>query len=324
MSYEMLWSTQSGYLTNDTLNKKFQKQAQPMSKFRQFCEIKEAFGKGKGESVNWLKVYNASAYGRQIAETETIPETTQQLAWGTVSVTEYGLAIPHTFKITALSEFDVPAIIKGALLDDNVKVIDGTVETEFNKTPLRYGGVSTSSGTFYTASSCTCTNTSALNTFHVDEMVAYLRGRNVPGFAGLNGDYAFIGTPVTLKGIKTALTSIYQYTEMGLKYIANGEIGRYNGVRFIESNFAGAYTFTPATGTATAVTNFDTSGKSAPGYLFGGPTVREAVVVPEEIRVKIPTDYGRSQGVAWYFMGGWAIEWAAAADARILKWDSKA
>jgi hypothetical protein len=322
MSYEMIWSTQSGYLSNNTLNKKFQKAAQPLTKYRQFCEIKEAGGKHKGESVNWLKVSNMSTYGRQISETEVIPETTLPLDWGTLSVAEYGISIPFTFKVEALSEFDINALIRGALLDDVVKVFDGTVETEFNKTPLRYGGTSTTTGTFYTASSCTATNTSVLNTYHVDEMVAYLRNRNVPGFAGLNGDYAFIGTPQTLKGVKTALTSIYQYTEMGLKYIANGEIGRYNGVRFIESNFAGAYTFAPTTGAATAVSW--SGGFSAPGYLFGGPTVREGVAVPEEIRVKIPTDYGRSQGIAWYALLGWAIEWAAAANARILKWDSKA
>jgi hypothetical protein len=322
MAYEMQWSTQSGYLTSGFLNKSFRKVAQPLARFRQFCEMKEAFGKKRGESVNWLKVYNNGTYGRQIAETETIPETTKQLAWGTLTVTEYGMAIPFTFKVDALSEFDIQQILRSGLLDDSVKVIDGTVETEFNKTPLRYGGTSTTTGTFYTASSCTATNTSALNTYHIDEMVAYLRNRNVPGYSGLNGDYVFIGTPITLKGVKTALTSIYQYTEMGLKYIANGEIGRYNGVRFVESNFAGAYTFAPTTGAATAVSW--SGGLSAPGYLFGGPSVREAVVVPEEIRAKIPTDYGRSQGVAWYGLFGWAIEWEAAADARILKWDSKA
>lgn len=34
MSYEMYWSTQSGYLTNNELNKTFQKAAQPMTRFR--------------------------------------------------------------------------------------------------------------------------------------------------------------------------------------------------------------------------------------------------------------------------------------------------
>lgn len=322
MSYEMQWSTQSGYLTNNTLNKKFQKVAQPMTKFRQFCEIKEAFGKQKGETVNWLKVSNMSTYGRQIAETETMPETTLPLSWGTVTVGEYGMSIPFTFKVESLSEFDIEGLIRGALLDDNVKVIDGVVEREFNKTPNRYVAVSTTSATTYTASSATATNTSALNTFHVEEMVGFLKNLNVPGFAGLNGDYVFIGSPKTLAGIKTALTGIYQYTELGLKYIANGEIGRYHGVRFVEENFAASYVFAPTTGAATAISW--TKGSSAPGYMFGGPTVREAVAVPEEIRVKVPTDYGRSKGIAWYGLFGWALEWTTTANARIIKWDSNA
>lgn len=322
MAYEMYWSTQSGYLTNNELNKTFQKAAQPMTKFRQFCAVKEAGGKGKGETVNWLKVSNASAYGGTIAETSTIPETTLPLSWGTVTVQEYGLSVPFTFKLETLSEFDIKQIIKGALLDDCVKVIDGVVEREFNKTPIRYVGVSTSSGSFTTNSAATATNTSILNTYHIDEMVAYLKSLNVPGFPGLNGDYVFIGSPVCLKGIKAALTSIYQYTELGLKYIANGEIGRYNGVRFVEDNFAASYVFSASTRTATAISW--TKGSSAPGYMFGSPTVRECVAVPEEIRVKIPTDYGRSQGIAWYGLFGWALEWSDASNARIVKWDSNA
>jgi N4-gp56 family major capsid protein len=320
MAYEMYWTTQSGYLTNNELNKSFQKVAQPLTRFRQFCQIKEAGGKHKGESVNWLKVYNQSDYGRAIAETETIPETAVQLAWGTVTVGEYGMAIPFTFKIEALSEFDINNIIRGALLDDNVKVIDSVVEREFNKAPLRYCGQTSSTGTFYTATTVTQTNTIALSTYHIDEMVAYMKKKNIPGFGGLNGDYVFIGGPDVLKGMKTDMDGIYKYTEMGLRYIANGEIGRYNGVRFIEDTFA-SYNYL-TTGSLTTTTW--TGSKSGPGYLFGGPTVRECVAVPEEIRVKVATDYGRSQGVAWYFMGGFAIEWNDATNCRILKWDSAA
>ena len=33
-------------------------------------------------------------------------------------------------------------------------------------------------------------------------------------------------------------------------------------------------------------------------FFFGADTVAEAIVVPEEIRAKIPTDFGRSKGIA--------------------------
>jgi thiamine-phosphate pyrophosphorylase len=55
---------------------------------------------------------------------------------------------------------------------------------------------------------------------------------------------------------------------------------------------------------------------------FGGDTVAEGIVIPEEMRGKIPTDYGRSRGVAWYYLGGFGLVHTAFAQARIVKWDS--
>ena len=88
MSGEMLWTTQSGYLTNNKLNKMFQKSAQPLTRFRQFVKFKESFGKHAGESVNWLKVANVSTVGGTVAETSTMPESKQVLSWGTLTVGE--------------------------------------------------------------------------------------------------------------------------------------------------------------------------------------------------------------------------------------------
>lgn len=90
MSYEMLWTTQSGYLTSGKLNMEFQRQSQPLMRFRQFVTIKEAFGKHVGESVNWLKVNNLGTYGGTLTETSTMHDSTQQLTWGTLTVNEIG------------------------------------------------------------------------------------------------------------------------------------------------------------------------------------------------------------------------------------------
>jgi len=56
--------------------------------------------------------------------------------------------------------------------------------------------------------------------------------------------------------------------------------------------------------------------------MFGADTVREIITVPEEIRLKVTTDYGRSKGIAWYGLFGWVIEWDDEPNARIIKWDS--
>ena len=141
-----------------------------------------------------------------------------------------------------------------------------------------------------------------------------------------NDDYAAISHTTTLRTFKNDLESIHQYTETGLGIIFNGECGRYEGTRFIEQNHipkGGANdstTFNAWTNTADAWNN----GLSSWAFFFGADTVTEAVVMPEEIRAKIPGDYGRSKGIAWYYLGGFGLTHTDATNARVLKWDSAA
>lgn len=322
MAGEMLWTTQSGFLTNNKLSKHLQHAAQPLLKFRQFVSIKEAFGKGAGQSVNWNKIANVGTYGGKLVETNTMNETTQAITQGTLTVTEYGNAIPFTMKIEALSEFDVKEIIEKGLRNDLVKCMDGEVEREFNQTPLRYVGTTTAGGALTTNGTATATNTSALNAYHIRRMVDELKKRNVPGYSSADGDYVCIASIEAISGMAGALESINQYVESGHKKIANGEVGRYYGCRFVEDRFATRFTYDSTARTATA--KAWTTANSLDAYVFGSDTVREAVVIPEEIRMKVVTDYGRSKGIAWYFLGGWKLEWTDAPSARIIKWDSLA
>ena len=97
----------------------------------------------------------------------------------------------------------------------------------------------------------------------------------------------------------------------------NGEIGRYDGVRFVEQTHKAKASI----GTATSAW---TNGKSDWAVFFGEDTVAEAVAVPEEIRGKIPGDFGRDRGIAWYYLGGFGIVHTQAAQSRIVIWDSAA
>ena len=67
-----------------------------------------------------------------------------------------------------------------------------------------------------------------------------------------------------------------------------------------------------------------TNGDSNWAFFFGAETVAEAIAIPEEIRGKIPGDYGRDKGVGWYFLGGYGIMHTTASQARIVMWDSAA
>ena len=122
------------------------------------------------------------------------------------------------------------------------------------------------------------------------------------------------------------METLEQYTETGLGMIFAGEIGRYEGTRFIEQTFipeGGAIdstTFDPYTGTGDAWNN----ALSSWVFFMGADTVTEGVGIPEEIRAAIPSDYGRAKGLAWYYLGGFGIAHDDATNSRIVKWDSAA
>jgi hypothetical protein len=132
----------------------------------------------------------------------------------------------------------------------------------------------------------------------------------------MGDEYFAIAWPTTWRPVKNDLESVYQYRDQGFQMIYNGEIGKYEGVRFIEqTNIAhGIY----ASGAFTAWTN----GLSDWAFFFGEDTVAEALVIPEEMRGAIPSDYGRSKGVAWYYLGGFALTQTQAKQSRIVMWNS--
>jgi hypothetical protein len=47
---------------------------------------------------------------------------------------------------------------------------------------------------------------------------------------------------------------------------------------------------------------------------FGADAIREGIVIPEEIRIDLPKDFGRDQGIAWYYLGGFVKTWDYATD----------
>jgi hypothetical protein len=166
---------------------------------------------------------------------------------------------------------------------------------------------STTSVVLTTNASTVTTNNVEFGTGHAKAIVDTMKERNIPPF--YDDDYVAITRPSTLRTFKNSLESIKQYTETGLGHIFKGEIGRYEGTRYVEQTFipeGGAIdstTFNPATARPMPGTT-----RSRPGSSSWARTRRaEAVVIPEEIRAKLPGDYGRSKGIAWYYLGGYGI-----------------
>jgi len=319
---QITWATNSGYLSNNELNMQFQMSAQPLLRFRNFVGIKEAFGKNRGETVNWLKVADLGTIGGKLIETNTFHQSSQALSWGTMTVDEYGNSLPFTLKAESLSEFDIMEIIEKGLRNDMVKVIDGLCEIQMRATPLYYVGTSTTGGVLTTNGTATVTNTSILNTYHVRKMITELRKRKAPGFMKAGGDYVGVLSTEAMENIVSALESVNQYVESGHTKIQDGEAGRYYNTRFLEDQFATRYTYDPDNRTATA--RSWTQAQSLDAYFFGEGNVREAVAEPEHVRGKLAGDYGRDLGLAWYSILGFKIEWSDEPNARIVRWASAA
>jgi N4-gp56 family major capsid protein len=310
-----VWATNTlgGYMFSETLSDVLRMAVQPLVKFRQFADIKDAAvqGKGKGESFNWNVFSDVATQGTTLAETDTMPETNFTISQGTMTITEYGNSVPYTGKLDDLSEQPVKEIIGKVLKNDAKKAFDIAAHAQFNATPLRVvptAGTATDAVTLTTNGTATLTNNVALGKDHVKAVVDLMKERNIPPYQA--DDYFSLGHPSTFRPLKNQLETLHQYIDQGFRMIMNGEIGRYEGVRFIEQTNIAKSVWTNA--------------KSNWAYFFGQDTVAEGIVVPEEMRGKIPTDFGRSRGIAWYYMGGFGIVHTQASQGRIVKWDSAA
>lgn len=324
-----IWATDSlgGYLYANQLTDQLRETVQPMIKFRQFCDVKNAAGKGKGQTFTWDVIKNVQTQGGTLVETNTMPETNFTIVQGTLTVNEYGNSIPYSGKLEALSQFAVRKPVMSALKNDAAKTFDIAAHAQFDNCALRVvptSGTATNAVTLTTNGTATLTNNVAFGKDHVKAVVDTMKERNIPPYMG--DDYYAIAWPTTFRTMKNNLESVFQYVTEGFQMILNGEQGRFENMRFVEQTFipkggaADSTTWNATTGTSDAWNN------AASDWIFfcGEDTVAEGIVIPEEVRAKIPSDYGRSKGVAWYYLGGFGIVHTTdnAADGRIIKWDS--
>ena len=328
---EITWESNSGYIHSNQVSKMLRESLRPKGKFRQFATIpKEADDarQNKGQVFYW-NVINAPARANfRLAETERIGSSSMDIIQNSLTVVEMGRAIEHTDKAQLLSFQDWEGIVENGLAYMAAAQFDVEAYLQMKATPLRgtpTGGNSATSMTVVTNSIPTITNNIALGTGHIKALGDYMKKRNIPQHMQRDS-YVCITAVDNLRGIKNSLESIHQYTDTGLSFIKFGEIGRYEDFIFIEQTMipdGGAYdstTFDPYTNTSDAWNN----ALSNWAMFFGDDPVTEAPVVPEEVRAKLPEDYGRDKGAAWYYLGGFGNSYPDAANSRIVMWDSAA
>jgi N4-gp56 family major capsid protein len=301
-----VWQTDAlgGYMWSPNLSRKLRTALQPMTRFRQFCDAREAFGKGKGEQFAWNIYSDVATQGGTLNETDIMPETNFTITQQTLVVTEYGNSVPFTKKLDDLSEHPVTEVIHKVLKNDARKALDASANAQFELTPIRVVGDATTTISVTENGTPSGAPAQEFLAAHGKLVADEMAERDIPTFDGNN--YMAIARPTTLRAFKDELESIHQYVSEGWHVIMNGEKGRYEGIRYCEQTNIASEGWTNSDGI----------------FFFGSDTVVEAFSIQEEIRGKIPTDFGRSRGIAWYALLGYGIVHTTAAQARILKWDS--
>lgn len=307
-----VWATNllGGYMYSLNLSRTLRRVVQPMVKFRQFCDAKDSgVSKNKGDIFHWNIYSDIQTQGAAIAENVVMPESNFEITQGSLTITEFGNSVPYTSKLDDLSEHSVKEVINQVIKNDAKKAFDNEAYAQFDATPLvvsPVGGNSATDVVLATNGVAPAINDSALTKAHVRAIVNLMKERNIPAYTG--DDYYCIGHPSTFEPFAIELEAIHKYVESGAQQIKNGEKGRYNNVRFIEQTHIAKEGFA--------------SGKSNQAHFFGADTVTEGIACPEQMRGKIPTDYGRSKGIAWYYLGGFGIIHTDPTQARIVKWGS--
>ena len=265
----------------------------------QFVDIKEGYGKGVGDTVYFDKISKISTAGGTLVETDEMPEHKFTIGRGTIVLSEWGNSIPYTGKLEALSEFDVQNPITRVLRDDMASVLDKACGLEFKKTGRKYTATSTVAGALESVADGD-TLGSAKNVkggwrlFHVKEVVKELKNRNIPKYDGEN--YICIASVNFLHEIMKDSEWRDNVRYGDPQRLFAGEVGSCHGVRFIEE-------------TNYLINTIGSGGNYGEAVIFGAEAVIEGIAIPEEVRAKVPTDFGRSKGLAWYGIMGWEKMW---------------
>lgn len=318
-----------GFYASFNLSKDLRNGVQATAKFRQFADVRDAWSKVQrtGQTFTWDVLPTMSRGNRALTETNTIPQGNHVVVQGTLTMSERGFAVPYSEVLESLAMVGVRQPIMKLLKYDAMCDLDCLVHQQFNKTAMRVAATATADPiTLTTNSTATLTVSQQVSLTNFKSIIDKMKERNVPSYT--EDGYAAIARPGGLRLLKNNIESIRQYTETGIQQILVGEIGRVDQCRIVEQ------TVVPAGGAADSTT-FDTfadvsdawNAAAGPDWLFvfGADTVCEAVHTAEEIRAKIPDDFGRSKAVAWYALLGYGIthnDSGNLGQSRIFKFDS--
>ena len=309
-NHSWTYDAPSGVYKNHALSSDIRMAAIATTQFMQFSKPVDNYGSKKGSNVTITRVSNVAVPSDDsLVELERIPEDTLSLSTQAISVLERGRAIPYTSLSMDLAHFDLEGAIQKKLRDQLALRLDQLCATAFKVGQVKAIPDGVASLTMDTDGTASTTAASNINVYHVEQIRDQLYSTyNVMPYEG--GDYMCVISTKGRRGIirDPNWEKWKTYSEPEAKY--NGEIGRIEGIRFVESNNTNALSGSLGTGSVLGEAVF-----------FGDDPVAMASVMDPELRAKESEDYGRSKGVAWYGIYGFDQIWkdsATAGEARVI------
>ncbi len=308
MSFTWTFDAPTGTYKNHALSSRLYEAAVENSVFMDHISPVEGYGRQMGETVTLVRVRNITEpTDATLDETVRIPEDDFRLSTMAITVKEMGRAVPYQSLSLDLSEFDLENPIQRKLREQMRLVLDTKSSKAFKNTKIKYVPTGAATNNITTNGTPGAAATSNMNVFHVEEIRDYLFDTlQVPPYDG--GDYVGIFRTLGLRGIKrdSDWEQWHIYTDPQAKF--NGEVGRIEGVRFIETNHANA------------LGKIGTGSVLGEGVVFGDEAVAMAEAMTPELRAAIPGDFGRSRAVAWYGILAFDVIWDTgnAGEAKII------
>lgn len=296
-----------GYLFNSVLSKKMRTIAQPMLKARQFVRAEPGYGLHKGSTILFDRVGNVSPQSSSINELQTMPEGNVAYSQGSVVVNEFGISLPWTGKLEALSEFDVSDLSQVALKNDMAKTLDSQVITELLTAQVCHIPTGTPAAPTITADTDGTPSTAATRDVQgsdIIDMIELAKGTYLmPPYDG--EFYVFLSSVGFMTKLRkdADITDAAKYGEPDRLF--SGEVMSYMGARFVE------------TSNSTLPNTLGSGSFKGTAVMLGEDPIVEGVAVAPEFRQKIAWDFGRNPGLAWYSIQGWSLTYDSSTNGEI-------
>ena len=273
--------------------------------FDQFADVQATNATNPGASIKFTIFNDMAAVTSALSETEDVTPVAMSDSQVTVTLAEYGNATVTTAKLRASSFLPVDPVAANAVGYNAGLSIDtiarNVLQAGDNVIYATGGAVAPSSRTTFNTDD-------TLTAKDIRRAVAQLRGANVPT---INGNYVgFIHPDVSydLRGITDASgwRDSYKYTNAMPLY--NGEIGMFEGVRFMESSrapiFTNAFNGSGAAGTGDSYATLIMGAQAlAKGISLGG----EYGAQPSIVYGNITDLLKRFRPVGWKHFVGYGV-----------------